>query len=130
MLRTRRKALVFTNLAFAHAVIVFVELVNRTLGLGNCLLAAGLGPLVACFGFLGLTFTPLPVLIWRSIISRVCWENMGQKKKAHLMTSGSSASIGWVRIGVDESADCCGRGANGGTAPNVGWDGGGAVTAC
>ncbi len=45
------------------------------------------------------------------------------------MTSGSSASIGCVRIGVAERADCCGRGAKGGTAPNVGWDGGG-FTAC
>ena len=47
-----------------------------------------------------------------------------------MMTSGSSASIGWVRIGVAESADGCGRGAKGGRAPNVGWDGGGGFTAC
>jgi hypothetical protein len=45
------------------------------------------------------------------------------------MTSGSSASIGCVRIGVAERADCCGRGAKGGTAPNVGWERGG-FTAC
>jgi hypothetical protein len=56
---------------------------------------------------------------------------MGEKKKKRTdrMTSGSSASIGWVKIGVAESADGCGRGAKGGTAPNVGWDGVG-FTAC
>ena len=53
-----------------------------------------------------------------------------KEKKTRLMTSGSSASIGCVRIGVAESADGCGRGAKGGTAPNVGWDEGGAFTAC
>jgi len=76
--KTREKnALVFTNLAFAHAVVVFVELVDRTLGLGNGLLAAGLGPLVACFDFLGLTFTPLPVLNFLAVNA---WAKKKEKK--------------------------------------------------
>jgi hypothetical protein len=69
-----------------------------------------------------LTLTPLPVFFLNGqFLPRVCWETMDQKKReTNLMTSGSSASIGWFRIGVDESADGCGRGANGGRAPNVG----------
>lgn len=45
------------------------------------------------------------------------------------MASGSSASIDWFKIGVAERADCWGRGAKGGTAPNVGWEEG-RLTAC
>ena len=44
------------------------------------------------------------------------------------MTSGSSASICWVRMGVAESAEGCGRGAKGAAAPKVGWGTGGLAT--
>ncbi len=57
-----RNVLVFTDLAFAHAIVVLIELVNCALGLGNGLLAASLGLLIAFFDLLCLTFTPLPVL--------------------------------------------------------------------
>lgn len=80
--KTQENGLVFTNLARAHAVVVFVKLVDRPLSLGNCLLATGLGSLVACFDFLGLTFTPLPVFLFyfgaSQFISRVC---LAKKKK-------------------------------------------------
>jgi hypothetical protein len=56
-----RNALVFTDLAFSHGIVVLVELVNRAFSLRDRLLAAGLGPLVACFDLFLLALTPLPV---------------------------------------------------------------------
>jgi hypothetical protein len=41
-----------------------------------------------------------------------------------LITCGSSSSSGWLKMGVLENVDGCGRGAKGGAAPKVGFEGG------
>jgi hypothetical protein len=53
-----RHALVFTDLALAHGIVVLIKFVNCTFSLGNSLLAAGLGFLVARFDLIGLTLAP------------------------------------------------------------------------
>jgi len=85
----------------------------------DSLLAFSLAGLVTSPNFFCLFLAPLPL--------RKGYQQGKHyiKDLIHLMTSGSSSSICWLRIGVDENADGCGRGANGGGAPKVDETGGG-----
>jgi hypothetical protein len=119
------RVLVFTDLPLTLGSILLVELVNCALRFRNCRLATSIGPLITRTDFLSLTLTQLPIGTWTSVHPMQVGKGIAKKTHGRPQAPQRRSADS---IGVAEKADCCGRGAKGGRAPNVGCAVGKAVS--
>lgn len=103
---TKKDVLVFPNRSLLFGSVLFVELIDGSLCLGDGLLTFCFTRLVSLPDLLCLFLAPFPVP--KRVIEYVPVEvqSFGTVRcLTYLITSGSSSWICWLRMGVDENAE-------------------------